>query len=144
MKKIILLLFSALTLSLFASAQSKDETAVADAVTALRKAMLDADSTALVQLVRKELSYGHSSGKLEDKNTFVSALASGRSDFRSIELADQTITVANNTALVRHTLTGQVVDNGKQSDVKLMVLLVWVKEKGKWQLLARQAIRPPQ
>lgn len=127
--------------SFCAHAQSADEKAVAGAVDALRQAMLDADSAKLVQLVRDELSYGHSSGKIEDKAAFVGALASGRSDFQSMNITGQIIAVVNNTATVRHLLTGTVVDNGKQGDVKLYVLLVWVKNKGRWQLLARQAVK---
>lgn len=142
MKPFSLLLFSIL-LSASGLAQSGAEPEVARAVENLVQAMLDADSAKLVSLVRNELSYGHSSSKIEDKASFVGALASGRSDFLSMNITGQTIAVVNNTAMVRHLLTGTVVDNGKQGDVKLHVLLVWVKERGRWQLLARQAVKVP-
>lgn len=140
-KKILFLFCAVLSIAANAHAQTKKEKQVAAAVAQLSKAMLDADSARLVAMVRDELSYAHSSGKIEDKATFVNALASGRSDFLSMNFTDQKITVVKNTAVVRHTLTGQVVDNGKQGDLKLHVLLVWVKKGGRWQLLARQAVR---
>jgi hypothetical protein len=125
-------------------AQSKDETAVAAAVDALKKAMLDADKTNLDKLTASELSYGHSSGKVETKAEFVDALVTGKSDFVSINLADQTIKIVGNTAIVRHTLNGETNDNGNKGTVKLFILTVWQKDKGQWKLLARQAARPPQ
>lgn len=126
-----------------ATAQTKSEKQVTVALAALSKAMIDADSAALARLVHNQLSYAHSSGKTEDKAAFVSALASGRSDFLSMNFSDQKISVVNRTAMVRHTLAGQVVDNGKPGDLRLHVLLVWVKAGGRWQLLARQAVRLP-
>jgi hypothetical protein len=125
-------------------AQSKDETAVAAAVDALKKAMLDADKTNLEKLTAAELSYGHSSGKVETKAEFVDALVTGKSDFVSIDLSGQTIKIVGNTAIVRHTLSGETSDNGNKGTVKLFILTVWQKDKGQWKLLARQAARAPQ
>lgn len=125
-------------------AQSKDEAAVAAAVDALKKAMLDADKTNLDKYTAAELSYGHSSGKVETKSEFVDALVTAKSDFVSINLADQTIKIVGNTAIVRHMLTGETNDNGNRGNVRLFVLTVWQKQKGQWKLLARQAARPPQ
>ena len=124
-----------------AQAQSKDEQAVAAAVENLKKAIVDADKAALEAITVEELSYGHSSGKLEDKTQFVEALTSGKSDFKNMDLTEQTITVSGNTALVRHDLKASVVDNGNPADIHLGVLLVWQKQKGQWKLLARQAYK---
>jgi len=78
---------------------------------------------------------------MEDRAAFIEALASGKSDFTSIDLTEQTVTIAGNTALVRHRLTGEAIDSGKPGAVKLGVLLVWQKQGGKWKLLARQAFK---
>ncbi len=143
-RKIITAGFLLLLLNNFAVAQSKDEAAVASAVETLRKAMVDADKAVLEKCTAPELSYGHSSGKVENKAEFVEALASGKSDFVTLNLSDQTITIAGNTAIVRHMLQGETNDNGNKGTVRLIVLTVWQKQKGEWKLLARQAARPPQ
>lgn len=141
-KKIIAAAFFFLLVASYNSfAQSKDEAAVAAAVESLRKAMLDADKVGLEKYTAPELSYGHSSGKVESKAEFVEALASGKSDFVSIDLSNQTIKMAGNTAIVRHVLTGATNDNGVAGNVKLSILTVWQKQKGQWKLLARQAVR---
>jgi ketosteroid isomerase-like protein len=122
-------------------AQSKDQRDIGLAVEKLRKAMIDGDRAALESVASDSLSYGHSGGKLETKAEFVEAIASGKSDFVIIELSDQTVSVVNNTAVVRHQLDATTNDGGKPGTVKLKVLLVWVKEKGEWKLLARQAVK---
>jgi ketosteroid isomerase-like protein len=124
-----------------ASAQTSDEKSIAAAVESLRKAMVDADKPVLEKLAADELSYGHSSGKIEDKASFVDAIASGKSDFVSIELAEQTIKVVGNTAIVRHLFNAVTNDGGKPGTVKLAVLLIWEKQNKEWKLLARQATK---
>jgi hypothetical protein len=129
-------------LSIASIAQSKSETEVAAAVESLRKAMIDADKATLERLTAAELSYGHSSGKVEDKASFVQALVSGQSDFLDITLTDQTITIKDKVALVRHKLSGNTNDPAKgPAPVNLGILLVWVKEKSGWRLAARQAFK---
>ena len=126
-----------------AFSQSKEESRVAAQVLELRSAMIDADGKALRSLTAEKLSYGHSSGLVEDKQTFVRKLVTGESDFVNMELSDQTVSVSGQTAIVRHRLDADVKDGGKPNRVRLQVLLVWQKQAGEWRLLARQAIRLP-
>jgi hypothetical protein len=124
-----------------ASAQSKDEIAVAKAVEELRIAMVDADQQKLQSLTSEKLSYGHSGGAIDNKTVFVQKLTSGASDFQTLEFSAQTISVNGNVAIVRHELNGKTNDGGKPGEVHLKVLLVWQKEKSKWILIARQAVK---
>ena len=126
-------------------AQSKEEKEVAAAVETLRKAMIDGDQKSLEAIASDQLSYGHSGGNVEDKKTFVHTLTSGKSDFVTIDLTDQTITVSGNTAIVRHKLYATNNDGGKPGTVSLVIMTVWQKQKKHWVLLARQAVKvaPP-
>jgi hypothetical protein len=139
--KQLLGLFLCLVLAITIKAQTKDEKEVAAAVETLKKAMLDGNRKDLENIAANELSYGHSNGLIEDKAAFVEALASGKNDFVTINLAEQTIKVAGNTALVRHKLTGETNNGGQAGTVNLGVLLVWQKQQGQWKLLARQAVK---
>jgi ketosteroid isomerase-like protein len=141
MKTFLFLITIFFFISYFCLAQTKEEKQVAEAVEALKKALIDPTQANLEAIVAEQLSYGHSSGKIEDKKAFMEALLSGKSDFLSIELTDQKITVSKEVALVRHQLTAQIIDNGQNASIKLHVLLVWQKQKGNWKLLARQAVR---
>jgi ketosteroid isomerase-like protein len=124
-----------------ANAQSQDEAKVAEAVESLRVAMINADKNALENLVADKLSYGHSGGAIDDKKSFVEKIVSGQSDFVTIDLTDQTISISDNTAIVRHILKAKTNDGGKPGEVNLRVLLVWQKQNGGWKLLARQAVK---
>lgn len=130
------------TLCSFASqAQPKEQKAVADAVEKLKEAMISGDRAALTAIAADSLSYGHSGGKVENKSEFVEAIASGKSDFVTIDLSEQTISIVGNTAIVRHTLNATTNDGGKPGTVKLKLLLIFTKEKTGWKMLARQAVK---
>lgn len=139
-----------LTLIMFSSflnvadAQTKDEAAVAQAVESLRKAMIDADKAGLEKITAPTLSYGHSGGNIEDQATFIGNISSGKSDFVTMDLSAQTITVTGQTAIVRHTLSAQTNDNGKTGTVNLYVMLVWGKDGKQWKLIGRQAVKIPE
>ncbi|MBN8688840.1 MAG: nuclear transport factor 2 family protein [Chitinophagales bacterium] len=141
MKKIILITFGFLLLAGTVSGQSKKEKQVADATEQLRKAMVDADKSGLEKLASDQLSYGHSGGHVEGKAEFVDKIVSGKSDFVSIELTDQTIAISGKTAVVRHSLAAKTNDGGKPGEVHLKILLIWQKEGSQWKLLARQAVK---
>jgi len=137
-------LFGFLVLFAFSAtafAQKADEKAVAAAVETLKKAMIDPDRATLERLASADLSYGHSNGLLEDRAAFVEALTSGKSDFVTIDLSDQTIRVTGNVAVVRHKLMAETKNSGTPGTAKLAVLLVWQKQNSGWVLLARQAVK---
>lgn len=120
---------------------ASEEMEVAKAVEQLRVAMIAADKMKLETLSAEELSYGHSGGYVEDKAAFVENIVSGKSDFTGIQLSNQTISIAGNTAVVRHVLDADTNDGGKQGNVHLHVLSVWQKQSGQWKILARQAVK---
>src|ERR1700683_4431372 len=124
-----------------AVAQAMDDPTLVSAVEALRKALIDPDKATLDKLTMNYTSYGHSSGLIQDKAACEEALLSGASDFVSIELSDQTLKVVGNTAWVRHKLSAVTNDGGKPGEAHLSVLLIWMKQKGQWRLLARQAVK---
>ena len=121
------------------STQTGKESAVSAAVEALRKAMIAADKSALDKLTLPELSYGHSSGRLENKAEFIEALVSGKSGFSAIELSDQTVNVVDKIALVRHVFNGTRRKEGDK--MKLSILTVWLQQHDQWKLLARHAAK---
>lgn len=142
MKKVAVFIL-VLSLHLAVKAQTADEKNVLAAVEKMRLAMISGERKALEQIAATDLSYGHSSGKLEDKATFVETIASGKSDFVEITLSNQTVKVTGTTALVRHQLDAKTNDGGKPGEVHLGILLVWQKQGKEWKLLGRQAYKLP-
>jgi hypothetical protein len=122
---------------------AQPEKEVETAVEKLRLSLIDPTSDGLKNLTSSDLSYGHSSGLIEDQSQFIEALVSGKSDFKTITVSDQTIRFnGKSTAIVRHKLKGELVNSdGSINNLNLGILLVWAKEKGGWKLLARQAFK---
>jgi len=125
-------------------AQDKQEANLLAAVDKLKNAMVSGERKALEEIAANDLTYGHSSGKLEDKATFVETIASGKSDFVSIDLKNQTIKITGKTAIVRHELHAKTNDGGKPGEVHIGIMLVWQKQGKDWKMLARQAYKLPQ
>ena len=122
-------------------AQSKKEAQVNAAVEKLKLAMVSGERASLESIAADQLSYGHSSGLVETKTQFVEKIASGSSDFVTIELKNQTIMISGNTAIVRHELHATTNDNNKPGEVHLRVMLVFQKQAKEWKLLGRQAVK---
>ena len=150
-KQIVLAAAAAVTIAALAgcatgaaatASSASPEQAVAAAAEKLRVAMIDPTPAALTALVADDLSYGHSGGRVDTKDSFIGDLIAGKSDFVTIAITDQTIKVVGNTAIVRHTLTADTNDSGKPGKGQIKILGVWQQQQGgQWKLLARQAVR---
>lgn len=127
-----------------ATAADNDTQAVEAAVEKLRGAMVASDLKQLEALTLQDLSYGHSNGNVQTQAQFADDFKTGASHFLNIALTEQTVKVVGDTAVVRHRLEGDTKDAGKEpGHVSLKILMVWKKQHGHWQLLARQAVRMP-
>jgi len=120
---------------------SKEENAVSSQVEILRQAMIEADGAKLKALTSDKLNYVHSNGNFQNQAEFIEGIVSGKSDFVSIDFQNQTITIQNDVAIVRHVLSAHTKDDGIDRDIKIGIMLVWQKQKGKWVLIARQAYK---
>ena len=135
----------ALAVTLFgmapALAAAADEAAVAEKVEAFRKAQFADDAKALAALCAEELSYSHSSGRVDDKATFIANATNGKSKFVSLEYRDTTIRIVGPAAIVRFHWVGEqvAVADGKKSSTNLHILMNWQKQGSDWKLLSRAA-----
>lgn len=141
-KKILAPLLALMLLCACAAAPAQGETAEA-AAERLRVLMIDPDRAKLEALVADELVYGHSSGRVDTKTSFIADLMNGNSDFVTLDITDQTVKVLQDVTVIHHTLTAKTNDRGVAGNVKLLVLQVWQRRDGGWRLIARQAVRFP-
>jgi hypothetical protein len=124
-----------------AFAQSKGQRSVEESVTRLTNAMVTYDTQTLKKMTSPLLTYGHSNGLIEDQAEFIQNVTKGNTVFTEITLSEQWVRISGKTATVRHILDAKTSTNGLINTIKLKVLLVWGKQKGKWILLARQAVK---
>lgn len=141
MKHIIFLLMIGSCLSLNSSAQSRKMFALKESIRQLHNAMLSGNGEMLNELTFDALTYGHSGGKIEGKDSLIHHLVTGETDFISMETGDPTILISQRKAWVRLNMKAEITDKGNRMSVDLKVLYVWIRENGKWKLFVRQAVK---
>ena len=134
---------SALSFSGSASADAADEAAVTQNVETLRKALLEADRSKLEQVAATQISYGHSDGRVENKEQFIHGVMTRKQVVKSLAFPDLKLAVVGNAAVARHIYLAESELDGKQTTTKIGALQVWQKQNGSWKLLARQGFRLP-
>lgn len=111
------------------------------AVSELNKALLQRDSAALNKLLHNKVQYGHSNGWIETKREVIDDLYNGKLVYNKIESNSVEIVEEEHAACIRSVADIDVLLNGKQVQLKLHVLQVWVKKKAGWVLLSRQSTK---
>ncbi len=121
---------------------TKDE--VESAVVNFNKAMVDPTEELMDELCSEKLTYGHSSGLIQNKAEFVDDIVNGPFDFLSVEALDQTINLSGNTAIVRHIFLAKASNKGEPVDIRIGNVQVYQRGgNGSLKLLARQAYKLP-
>jgi ketosteroid isomerase-like protein len=142
MKKTKLLIgFLCLFSGYVAAAPAAADKDVAQAVDHLTQAMLHKDIAELQALTAENLTYGHSSGKIQDKKAFIADIETGKSAFKTLEMQNQTITVSGDVALVRHHFSAQALKGTEVIPTEIENFQIWQKQQGKWLLVGRQAFK---
>ena len=118
-----------------------DQQALELSLNGLHNAMVKADSVALKNLLCNELTYGHSNGMVDTKESFVKSITSAKAKYSKIEMSAQDITIKENVAWARYNMLANVESGGKPNVLNIKLLTVWMKENEVWKLLARQAIK---
>src|SRR5438552_10263111 len=134
---------SGLLLSGSASAQAGDEAAVTAAVETLRKGTFEADKAKLDQVTAAQVSYGHSDGRAETKDQFITGVMTRKQVVKSLAFPELKISVVGNAAIARHIYLAESERDGKATTTRIGALQVWQKQDGNWKLLARQGFRLP-
>lgn len=106
------------------------------------EAARNGDSATLDKLLSSDLTYSHSSAKVETKAEAIAALAKGKTNF--VMEPGWTVSMYGNTGIVRAKCVAKGTANGQPTTTPLSMLIVWVKNGGNWQMVARQTTRLPQ
>jgi len=139
----VTLAVSALLVPLVHAADSP-EAEVRKAEEARFAATIKGDLAALGALMADDMTYCHSSSKLETKQEFLDLVKSGYYQYKVINAHDISVRLyGDDTALANGLAEVEVVTNGSPLSIKLRFLEVWVKRSGRWQIAAWQSARLP-
>jgi hypothetical protein len=117
------------------------EAAVAQAVEAYRSALLSSNVGQLDALCMDELSYGHSSGKVETKAEFLADAASGNTVWKWIKIEHPHTRIVDDSAISRYTFVAENAIAGTTNALRFGVVMIWQMHRGHWKLLLRQGYK---
>lgn len=108
-----------------------------------KRAMIAKDKAGLDAILHDELVYSHSNAKAESKADLLGK--TGRSGgAQKIEFSNERTRIFGDSGYVRADVDyTNRSDDGEDSINYLNVLHVFVKADGRWQMVARQAVRRP-
>ncbi len=103
------------------------------------EAMINADVQVLEEILADDLIYTHTTARLDTKTSFIEAISSGRSNYRSVERKDVKVRQFGDTAVV----TGQAKFHVGDNEFEARFIDVYAKRNDAWQMVAWQSTRLP-
>ena len=114
-----------------------------DEIIALEKrrinAMTSGDTQALEEILADDLIYTHTTARLDTKASFIDAVKTGRSNYKSVDTSDVEVKALGDTAVVTGHAAFHVGDNKFQA----RFIDVYAKRNSTWQMVAWQSTRGP-
>jgi hypothetical protein len=139
------LALSALALPLLAAVPAfagADEDAILKSLEAFRAAQAAGNPEIIASICAEELSYSHSSAKIDTKASLLDGIAKANYKWTSLEYKDPTVRVVGPAAIVRFNFVGeQEFTDGKKTPQNLHILMNWQKQGNDWKLLSRAATK---
>ncbi len=124
------------------NAQSRNEKAVIERTYLLSHTVFGTkDSMTLEDLFATPASYGHSHGNIQTREQAIAGISHNQSTYTDTAVSNISVIFADDVAVVRHLFKAiENTKDGKKVPLNFTMMLVWVKEKGKWKLFGRQAV----
>ncbi len=99
------------------------------------------DSVIIASLLSANVHYGHSGGNIENKSAMVHNASVSQTIYKDVTNEMVSIKLIDKVAVVRYILKAKSVEKEMETPLELGIIQVWQNEKGKWQLLERQAVK---
>jgi hypothetical protein len=141
MKKLFLLLVF-ITICTITVAQDKTEQMLIQLDRQRFDAQINKDTTALNMLLSDDLVYVHSNALIENKKEYVAKIANRQADYREVNIEKVKARLYNkNTAVINGTAKINLWQTDKMTTIYLNYTDIWVKQKGKWQMVSWQSTK---
>ena len=134
------LLLLALAAGVFSFAATPEEDLKAT-IEKWKTAVIKKDKATLEKHTSPTVTYSHSNAKMETRDQMIAAMMSKDMVYTSLDMADTSYRFFGKVALVQTKMTVKNAQKGEVKVIPLSVLMVWVNEKGTWQLTARQTTK---
>jgi len=117
-----------------------DVEALMNADTRRRVAMVSGDVVALGDYLADDLSWTHSSGKTDSKESFLAVMASGTTVYHSLDVRDTQVRIFGDIFVLEGVVFGDVTKDGLDKKLVNRFVTVWQKrERDLFQMHAWQS-----
>ena len=106
-------------------------------------AMTGGDFAALEALLHDQLLYTHSSGLTDTKSSWLEALKSGKTRYKSAKITEQKVRLLGEVALVTGKGHIEAEINGQPRTIRLIFLNAWTRTPKGWKFIAWQSTPQP-
>ena len=106
-------------------------------------AMVRADVGTLASLLADDLSYTHSDGRRDTKDSFLALVAGPELRYLGVNFSNQEVIDCGHTAVVYGIARMRLLREGQQQDYRVLFLDIWTTRAGRWQMVGWQATRTP-
>jgi ketosteroid isomerase-like protein len=107
------------------------------------KAMVSGDVKLLDELSHEDMIYTHSSAVVDTKASYLEALRSGKTRYKSQKRFEERVRLCGECALVTGRAEMEAEVNGVQKTLRLRYLDVWTKTPQGWKFVAWQSTSLP-
>ena len=142
-KAIFVVMISLVCLLPLATAQTTrdDEREIRELETQRFQAMERVDVATLNRILSDDLIYTHATGLQQTKAELIGVLGSGDLKYESINPSDVRVRIYGATAVVTGRASIKIKTGGGEQSFKICYLDVYVKQEGRWQMVAWQSSR---
>jgi ketosteroid isomerase-like protein len=117
------------------------ENAVLKVESQWEEALTNANASALEKIYDDTLIYTHSSGKVDTKSSYISAIKAGATRYESMKRDDIKVSVYGQAAVVTCHWDVHIASNGNKIDMNARYLHVYIRHKDGWKLVAHESTR---
>jgi uncharacterized protein (TIGR02246 family) len=130
--------------SMLSFGQSKTEQQVLKADDDWARATVKGDAAVLEAVLHEDLIYIHSNGEADTRAQYIDNLKTGKRKYLTLDLEPARVRIFGDSAVITRSAKVQTSMQGKAADpVHLAFLHSYVREKGRWRMVAHQSTRLP-
>ena len=106
-------------------------------------AVMSGDFSALERILGDQIIYAHATGNVENKSEYLGRLRSGAQKYEKVEQQSANVRMYGDAAVVHAKMRMVGKSNSRSFDDRVMMLHLWVRQGGRWQLVAHQTTKLP-
>lgn len=137
------MILAAILLMFVLPGQAAPDEGVKAAEAARLRALIEGDVETLRRVLADELTYTHSTARIDTKDSYMEPLLAGRTRYTSLEPSGVVARVYGQVAILTGTLRSVALVGGRESRTHMRFTSTWIQRDGRWQMVAWQSTRMP-